>query len=136
MPTTCQKIRAAGAQSQTAQSNHLHANYKRFPAFGNKLMSMRREGQVPCNGVYIVFDWKLARAFLRVVIPEGIPPDRLELRFLAGLDVVLAYGNEHSAKVHDLAREVLKVNPRLLNAFAIDIPNSTILKNIAGEVMI
>lgn len=136
MLTTTQKIRAAGVQSQTAQTNYLPAHYKRFPAFGKKLMAMRIDGQVPGNGVYVVFDWKLARAFLRVVMPDGIAPDRLELRFLAGLDVVLAYKDEHANRVPDLAREVLKVNPRILNAIAIDIPQNVILKNLAGEVLL
>lgn len=97
---------------------------------------MRLAGQVPCNGMYIVFDWELGRAFLRVVIPDSIAPDRLELRFLAGLDVTLAYRSEHANRVPDLAREVLKVNPRILNALAIDIPQNFILKNIEGRVFL
>lgn len=110
------------------------ANYKRFPAYGKQLMEQRLAGQVPRNGVYVVFDWKLAGAFPRIVLADNVPFDNLELRYLAGLDLTIAYRSAHASLVPALAREVLKVNPRILNEFAIDLPQNFILKNIAGEV--
>ena len=106
----------------------------RFPAYGKQFMEQRLDGKVPRNGVYVVFNWNLARAFPRIVIPDGIAPDLLELRFLAGLDVVLAYQVEHANRVPELAHSILKVNPRILNSFAVDIPKNIILKNLEGSI--
>lgn len=97
-------------------------------------MALRQSGQMPRNGVYVVFDWKLAAAFPRVVITDEVPFDNLELRYLAGLDVTLAYRENHVGKVLELAQEILRVNPRIFNAFAADIPQNFIFKNITGEV--
>ena len=128
-----QKIRADGVQSQAAQTNYLPTHYKRFPAYGKKWMALRMAGQLPCNSMCIVFDWELGKAFPRVVIPDGITPDRLELRFLAGLDVMLTYRGKDSSRVPELAQAILNANPRSLLAFAIDVPKNTILKKYDGR---
>jgi len=112
-----------------------HAHYKCFPAYGKQLMQQRLAGQVP-SFVVVAFDWNLGRAFHRIVIPDDIAPDDIELRFLAGLDVTLAYREKHSSRVPELAQAILQANPRILNAFAVDIPKNTIIKNIAGEVLL
>jgi hypothetical protein len=108
---------------------------KRFPAYGKQLMEQRLAGQAPRN-VYCVFDWDLARTFSRVVIPEGIAPDQLELRYLAGLDVCVAYRTKDAAKVPELSREIIRVNPHILNALNVDLPQNAIIKNLAGEIML
>ncbi len=41
-----------------------------------------------------------------------------------------------AGKVLELAQAILKVKPRTLLSFALDIPKNTILKNLAGEVML
>jgi hypothetical protein len=105
----------------------------RFPAFGKRLMDQRIAGQVP-PFVVVAFDWNIGRKFPRVVIPDDLSLDDIELRFLAGLDVTLAYREKHSSRVPELAQAILRVNPRILNGFACDIPQNFILKNIAGEI--
>jgi hypothetical protein len=110
---------------------------KRFPAYGKQIMEMRLAGKVPPNGgVYVVYDWNLAQAFSRVVIPDDTQIENLELRYLAGLDVAIAYRDKDAGRVLELAQAILKVNPRILNTFAMDIPKNTILKNLAGEVLL
>lgn len=92
-------------------------------------MNQRLAGQVPPNSVVITFSWNIGRAFPRVVIADAVPPDTLELRYLAGLDVIIAYRDKDASRVHELAQSILAVNPRILQAFAMDIPKTTILKN-------
>ncbi|MFZ2541128.1 MAG: hypothetical protein WAW75_05060 [Gallionella sp.] len=106
---------------------------RRYPAYGKQLMAMRQSGHAP-DGVYVVFDWDLARAFPHVVVADDLPTDQLELRYLAGLDVTLAYREKHSSRVPALAEAILETQPHILNALAVDIPQNFILKNIAGEV--
>jgi hypothetical protein len=110
--------------------------FKRFPAFGKRIMEARIAGEVPNNSVVVVFDWDTGKLFPRVVIDEGIPAESLELRFLAGLDVIIAYHDTNASRVLEIARAILNVNPRILQAFAIDIPITLILKHSNGEVMI
>ena len=105
------------------------AHFKCFPAYGKQLMNQRLAGQVPPNSVVITFSWNIGRAFPRVVIADAVPPDTLELRYLAGLDVIIAYRDKDASRVHELAQSILAVNPRILQAFAMDIPKTTILKN-------
>lgn len=112
------------------------ANYKRFPAYGKQLMEQRLAGQAPSNGILVAFEWDIGRIFPRIVIAEAVPFDDLELRYLAGMDVTLVYRSKDAGRVLALAHEILKINPRIMNAFAMDIPKNTILKNLAGEVLI
>lgn len=129
MNTTQRKTALTGAAGTT------RSHSKRFPAYGKQLMELRLAGLVPHN-VYCVFDWNLARAFPRVVIPDDIATDNLELRYLAGLDVTLAYSDKDASRAMELSQAILKVKPRILNAFAVDIPQNIILKNIKGEVFV
>ena len=99
-------------------------------------MDQRMAGQVPLNSVVVTFDWNLGRIFPRIVIADAVPFDELELRYLAGLDVMLTYRDKDAGRVLELAQAILKVNPRSLLSFALDIPKNTILKSLAGEVMI
>ena len=119
-----------------AAKDYLHAHYKRSPAYGKQLMQLRLAGNVPPNSVVVTFDWDIGAYFPRIVIAEPVPFDGLEFRFLAGLDVMIVYRNKDASRVMELAQEILKVNPRSLLAFAIEILKNIILKNLAGEVMI
>lgn len=108
----------------------------RLPAYGKQLMAQRQSGQVPRNGVYIVFDWNLARAFPRIIITHDLPIDDLDLRCLAGLDCTLAYRAKDASRVPELSAAIVKAQPRILNTFAVDIPQTFILKNLAGEILL
>jgi hypothetical protein len=119
-----------------AAKHYTRPHSKRFPAFGKQLMELRLAGQVPPNSVVVAFEWDIGRIFPRIVIADAVPFDDLELRYLAGLDVMLTYRNKDASRVHGLAQAILRVNPRSLLAFAMDIPKNSILKNLAGEVML
>lgn len=119
-----------------AAKHYTHAYYKRFPAYGKRLLELRLAGQVPTNSVVVVFDWNIGGYFPRIVIADPVPFDDLELRYLAGLDVMLVYRNHDASRVMELAQAILKVNPRSLLAFAIEARKNIILKNMAGELMI
>ena len=121
---------------QRTASGTPRANYKHFPAYGKQLMEQRLAGQAPSNGIWVVLEWDIGRIFPRIVIVDAVPFDNLELRYLAGLDVTLAYRSKDAGRVLELAEAILKINPRILNAFAMDIPKNTILKNLAGEVLL
>jgi hypothetical protein len=132
MKTTQQNGHAVGS----VPAKTTPAKYKRFPAFGKRMMDQRMAGQVPPNSVVVAFEWDIGRIFPRIVIADAVPFEDIELRYLAGLDVMLTYRDKDASKVMELAQTILKVNPRSLLAFALDIPKNTILKNLAGEVMI
>lgn len=131
METTKNKAARPGTAMQNARRH-----YKRFPAYGKQLMELRLAGNVPPNCVVVAFDWNIGRIFPRIVIPDAIPFGDLELRYLAGLDVMLTYREDDAAKVTELAQAILKVNPRSLLAFALDVPKNTILKSLAREVLL
>lgn len=131
MKTTQSKAARLGAAK-----HYTRPHSKRFPAFGKRLMEQRMSGQVPRNSVVVTFDWEIGRAFPCVVIADAVPFDNLELRFLAGLDVIIAYRDKDASRVHELAQAILAVNPRLLQTFAMDIPKTTILKNSDGECLL
>jgi hypothetical protein len=95
-------------------------------------MQLREAGNVPANGVYVVFAWNVGRIFPRVVLDGATPVDELDLRFLAGLHVVVAYGAKDSPRVIGVAQAIMKVKPKSLRAFAIDIPQNFVIKPI-GE---
>ena len=130
METTQRKTALAGAAGTT------RPNYKRFPAYGKQLMAMRLAGKVPPNSVVVAFEWDIGRRFPRIVIADAVPIDHLELRYLAGLDVMLTYREKDASRILELAQAILNVNPRSLLAFAVDVPKNTILKNMAGEVLL
>lgn len=131
MEPTKNKAARPGAAMQNA-----HRYYKRFPAYGKQLMELRLAGNVPPNFVVVAFEWDIGRIFPRIVIAEPIPCVELELRYLAGLDVMLTYRDKDAARVMELAQAILRVNPRSLLAFALDTPQNVILKNLSGEVLI
>ena len=109
---------------------------KKFPAFGKRLMADRIAGNVPNNSVVVCFDWQIGKLFPRIAVVDPVKADALELRYLAGLDVIIAYKNEHADRVLDMARAILEVNPRLLQAFAIDVPATLIIKHSDGEIFL
>ena len=128
-------IKRNAVWEETAK-HYLPGHYKRFPAYGKQLMEMRMAGKVPDNSVVVAFDWSIGRVFPRIVIADPVPFVDMELRFLAGLDVIIAYHDKDASLVHELAQAILAVNPRILQAFAIDIPQTVILKHSNDGVTI
>jgi hypothetical protein len=109
---------------------------KRYPAFGKVLMEQRMGGKIPSNSVCITFDWDIGRIFPCIKIDGDKPFDNLEFRYLAGLDVIIAYKDKHADKILSLVKQILEVNPRMLQAFAIDIPTTLIIKHSDGRLML
>jgi hypothetical protein len=99
-------------------------------------MGLRMAGQTPSNSVVVAFEWNIGRAFPRIVIADAVPADALEMRYLAGLDVMLVYHDKDAGRVLELVQAILRVNPRSLLAFAMDTQKNAILKNMAGEVLL
>src|SRR5512144_1076045 len=87
-----------------------HPHYKRFPAYGKRLMGLRLNGQVPPNCVVVTFEWGIGRIFPRIVIPDSVPFNGLELSYLAGLDVIIVHRDKDASRVHALAQAILAVN--------------------------
>ena len=133
--TTTQKNAAPG---QEAARDYTRQNYKRFPAFGKQLLQLRLAGKIPEKSVDVVFDWNLGRnkCFLRIVLADEVPPSELELRYLAGLDVRIAYQEKDASRVPDLVQAVLAANPRSVLALAIHLEKFFVFKNLAGEVLL
>lgn len=73
--------------------------YKRFPPYGKKLMSLRIAGKIPRRMVVVVFDWKLARAWPRIVIPDDMSYEGLNFDYLSGLPVEIAHRSKDTHKV-------------------------------------
>jgi hypothetical protein len=55
----------------------LSANYtptaSRMPAYGKQIMQLRLAGKMPKGIVMVTFDWEIAKAYTRVVIPDDMP---------------------------------------------------------------
>lgn len=111
-----------GGQSQPAQNQtkKQHAHFNRFPAYGKLLSAMRRAGKVPARIVQVVFDWKLARAYPRIVLADDIAPTDLNFSYLAGLSVQVIYRSKDAHRVQPVVEEILKAKPCFLATFAVD----------------
>ena len=76
----------------------------RLPAYGRRLLALRRAGRVPESRqvVIAVADWSLANARREdvVVVPFGEPVGSLDFRFVAGLPVLMVV-NEHDLRIAD-----------------------------------
>ena len=110
--------------------------FKKFPAYGKKIHEERMIGLVPTNSVVVAFDWEIGKVLPRIAVVDEVPAESLELRFLAGLDVIIAYKEKHSYRVLDMVRAILKVNPRILQAFNVDNQESLIIKHSIHGVML
>lgn len=94
------------------------SHHKRFPAYGRQILEARLRGLVPRQQmIYIVFDWNFARASCRVVVDPDDDFDRLDWRFVAGLDAIIIRHHEPFDIIADLARTILKCNPRRLQCW-------------------
>ena len=94
---------------------------RKLPAFGKKILDLRKSGKVPSRIVQVVFDWKLARSYPRLVITETDRVDELNFNCLAGLPVQIAYRSHDTCRVSKLVEAILKVRPSFLSTFAVDL---------------
>ena len=95
--------------------------YKKFPPFGRMLFELRQTGKIPAQIVMIVFDWKLAQTYPRIVLPNNIPPEALRFDYLARLPVQIVYREKDAHRVNSVVQEILKVDPTFLAIFALDL---------------
>lgn len=114
------KENALGGTRATFQTK-LQSNYKRLPPYGKQLMTIRQAGKAPARMVIVAFDWDLAHAWPRIIIPDDLTPAEIEFRFLAGLSVQITYRSKDAPRVDAVAQEVAKVNPCFLATFAFDL---------------
>ena len=104
---------------------------KRFPPYGKKLMQLRNQVKIPSKLLMVVFDWKLARVYPRVVITEETVPKETEFKYLAGIPVQIVFSQNEANRVDGFAQEILKVKPCFLSTFGLhllDVGATTILK--------
>jgi len=111
--------------------------YKRLlPPYGKQFMAMREAGKAPAKTVMVSFDWDLARAYPRIIIPEDANPAEIDFRFLAGLPVQIIYRSKDAHRVDAVVQEILLVNPCLLATFGLDLvdtgPALTLVKPYEG----
>jgi len=69
----------------------------------------------------VVFDWKLARAWPRIVITADMRVSELNFIFLAGLPVQVVYRSEDAHRVNTIVELILKANPCFLATFCLDL---------------
>ncbi len=126
----------APAVTEARFDTKLNRNYKRLPPYGKKFMAIREAGKVPSKTVMVSFDWDLAKAYPRIIIPADVTPAKVEFRFLAGLPVQIIYRGKDAHRVDSVIQEILKVNPSLLATFALDLagfaPALTLIKAYEG----
>ena len=108
----------APAATEARFDTDLNRNYKRLPPYGKQLMTIRQAGKAPSRMVIVAFDWDLARAYPRIIIPDNLPPTEIEFKFLAGLPVQITYRGKDAHRVDAVAQEIAKVNPCFLATFA------------------
>jgi hypothetical protein len=117
---TITKENALGATRATFQTKP-QSNYKRLPPYGKQLMAIRQAGKAPVRMMIVAFDWDLARAYPRIIIPNDLTPAEIEFRFLAGLPVQITYRSKDAHRVDAVAQEIAKVNPCFLATFGLDL---------------
>ena len=89
---------------------------KHFPAYGRRLLQLRQQGRIPNKLLMVVFNWMIARAYPRIVIPNNTQLAELEFSYLAGLPVQIIHSKD-ACRADAVAREILKVNPCFLATF-------------------
>ena len=94
---------------------------KQFPAYGKKLLSPRLAGKVPSKVVMVVFNWKLGRAYPRIIIKKDTPIETLEFDYLAGIPVQIVFCSQDADRVNAVVQAILKVNPSYLSTYAVDL---------------
>lgn len=94
---------------------------RRLPPFGKQFLAIREAGKVPAKTVMVSFDWDLAQAYPRIIIPNDLSPAEIEFKFLAGLPVQIIYRSKDAHRVDAVVQEILCVNPCLLATFALDL---------------
>lgn len=94
---------------------------KKFPPYGKRFDELRRDGLVPVHRVIVSTDWKLGAAYPRIVIPADAKIDRLIFAYLAGLSVQIVHHAGEAELVRKLIDAILKVKPKILTVFNIDI---------------
>ena len=100
---------------------HLEPKYKRYPAFGKFLMKLRQIGKIPSQVVMVVFDWKVARAYPRIVIDNKTQPEGLEFGYLTGIPVQIVYSDKDAFRVDPLAQIILEIAPSFLSTFGLNL---------------
>lgn len=64
----------------------------KLPAYGRKILELRRKGLVPKGRVIVSLDsWDYGKRYARVVVPPDVDPAALDFSFLAGLDVEIVW---------------------------------------------
>ena len=94
---------------------------KTFPPYGKKLMELRKRGKIPRKIIQVVFDWKIARAYPRIIIQQEIKPADIEFCYLAGLPVQVVFKQQDADRVNAVTNEILKANPLYLFTFGLDL---------------
>jgi len=107
----------AGAEGKTISK----LNYRLNPPFSERFIKMREAGNIPSRMVMVVFDWKLARLWPRIVIPDDTPYEGLNFDYLAGLPVEIAYRAQDAHKVNVVSQDILAVNPSFLSTLGLDL---------------
>ena len=82
---------------------------------------MRLARNIPKRIVYVIFDWNLAKAYPRIVIPNDISPEKLNFSYLAGLPVQVVYQSKDAHRIDSVVKEILKVKPSWLATFGLDL---------------
>jgi hypothetical protein len=95
--------------------------HKTFPPYGKKLFELRKRGKIPRKILQVVFDWKIARAYPRIIIQEEVNPEDLEFCYLAGLPVQIVFKQQDADRVNAVTNEILKANPLYLFTFGLDL---------------
>ena len=111
---------ASGEAGAVGAFQKIHPHFNRFPAYGKQLSAMRRAGKIPARMVMVTFDWKLARAYPRIVLADDTSPTDLNFNCLAGLPVQVIYRLTDAYRVNAVVEAILKVNPSFLATFAVD----------------
>ena len=101
-----------------------------YPPYGKQLMKMRRSGQIPARRIIIVFNWSLAKAYPRVVVPSDIQQEKLNFSYLAGLPVQIVYRSKDAHRVDSVVEEILKVHPSWLATFGLDLLDTDAARQI------
>lgn len=105
------------AEREAAFRDTLHTNFKRFPPFGKQLDQIRQRGLIPNRRVIVCFDWQIGKLYPRIVIMREHPPERIELRYLAGLHCQIAFFDHDAEYLPGLVDEILKTKPASLALF-------------------
>lgn len=119
---------SALVEDSEISAHAVEPNRPRLPAFGGKILELRKRGLVPARAVRVCVDvWEWGKVFPRIVVPADMGPEAADFSILAGLDVIVAWSPLKSAfeRVGKILSAIMRCRPSFLYVLNMDKPGDS-----------